>query len=172
MGKPIKEWGVFKFLTKKLPAAAGDIIGAAADIATGKNPVKVIGDLVSGHDELTKEDLQTINRLMARDLEEQKLIFADKADARNMQIQALQQSDTFAKRFVYYFAAGITLFAFLLIGLMFFVEIPRTNTRIIDMALGAVIGTGLITIIQFFFGSSTGSKEKESQIKDLLDGLK
>ena len=51
--------------------------------------------------------------------------------------------------------------------MLFFVTIPEDNQRIIDMAIGILIGTGLVGVIQFFFGSSEGSKSK-SKMLDLL----
>jgi len=172
MNKPIKEWGVVKFLTDKLPDAAGDIAQTALGIATGENPVRAIGDLLSGKDELSKEDIQQAQQLFADDLEREKMMMADRADARSMQTTALQQDDTFAKRFVYYYAAGVTLFAFAIVILMFFVSIPDNNQRILDMSFGVIIGTGLVGIFQYFFGSSKGSKDKAGQIQALMERVK
>lgn len=172
MKKPIKEWGVVKFLTDKVPNAAGDIAETALGIATGENPVKAIADLLSGKDELSKEEIQKAQQLMADDLEREKMMYADRADAREMQKTALQQEDKFSKRFIYYYASAVTLMAFAIIFLLFFISIPDNNQRILDMSFGVVIGTGLVGIFQFFFGSSTGSKQKDGHIKALLERVK
>lgn len=45
--------------------------------------------------------------------------------------------------------------------------------EVINVSLGFLLGTALSTIIGYFFGSSTGSKEKSEQIakqsEDLID---
>ena len=43
---------------------------------------------------------------------------------------------------------------------LFFVEIPTNNAEVLYMTVGIIIGTGFTTVINFFFGSSQGSKDK------------
>jgi hypothetical protein len=86
--------------------------------------------------------------------------YKDTDSARNMQIQALQQSDPFAKQFVYWFAAFLTGTALLYIFLITFWKIPEQNVRFADTVLGFFLGTVVASILQFFFGSSIGSKIK------------
>ena len=90
----------------------------------------------------------------------------DLANARAMQQAALQQDDIFSKRFVYYLTIGVVAFVFIMVTMLFFVEIPTENKTIIDMVVGIVIG-GYTSVMAFFFGSSRGSKEKQTAIDRL-----
>jgi hypothetical protein len=49
---------------------------------------------------------------------------------------------------------------FYLTGITFF-DIPPENVRFVDTVIGFLLGTIVSSIIQFFFGSSLGSKEKD-----------
>ena len=88
--------------------------------------------------------------------------------ARDMQIEALKQGDTFSKRFIYYYASFITLATIAYIYFITFYEIPKDNVRFADTVLGFLLGTLLATIINFFFGSSSGSDKKNEVIARML----
>lgn len=109
----------------------------------------------------------------ANELERERLHQADRASARDMQKAALASDDRFAKRFIYYYAIFITSLTFLFIfWAAFFPGAADTrNDRIIDTVLGFLLGVSLSAIIQFFFGSSAGSKSKEERIGELTDAL-
>lgn len=111
---------------------------------------------------LTNEEAQRVFELIQLD-------YQDLADARDLQKDALSQDDVFSKRFIYYLAIGVVAFVFILIGGLFFVEIPQDNKTIIDMVIGIVIG-GFTSIMAFFFGSSKGSKDKGDQINRMKYG--
>jgi hypothetical protein len=82
------------------------------------------------------------------------------ANARAMQVAALNQDDKFSKRFVMYLAIFWSLTAVTYIFLITFGSIPENNVRFADTILGFLLGTVVATIINFFLGSSAGSKEK------------
>lgn len=58
------------------------------------------------------------------------------------------------KDFTHLLAMAVFLFSALVVLLLFFVEIPVGNQRIVDMVLGVIVGSGLVSIINYFFGSS------------------
>ena len=91
------------------------------------------------------------------------MAYGDVANARNMQVEALRQEDVFSKRFIYIFATFWSLFAAGYIGFITFGHIPEDNQRFADTILGFLLGTVVATILQFFFGSSMGSKEKDKK---------
>ena len=97
------------------------------------------------------------------ELEELKAILDDKKSARDMQIAALGQEDKFSKRFVYYLAV-IIISAAILFGasLMFIEEIPEGNKRLVEMFADIFLFSGGLVVIQFFFGSSKGSQDKDT----------
>jgi len=83
--------------------------------------------------------------------------------AREMQVAALQQDDKFSKRFAYYLASFWSI-----VGAGYIVSatwFPVVNEKMADTVLGFLLGTIVATIINYFFGSSKGSKEKQ----DLLN---
>ena len=96
------------------------------------------------------------------------IILGDKADARSMQKAALAQDDVFSKRFVYYFAIFWSVFAAAYIATITFGHIPEDNQRFADTILGFLLGTVVATILQFFFGSSMGSKEKDVALETVV----
>lgn len=106
------------------------------------------------------------------DFEKEKLEQANTDNARHMQEVALNQSDIFSKRFVYYFAIGWSLFSVLYIGFITFVNIPAPNVRFADTILGFILGTVIATIVNFFFGSSKQSQAKDAALAEAIKGIK
>ena len=156
MGKYKKEHGKSRVGDILRSIGRSDIIekaiGIAGSVASG-NYLGAIKTLISKDSDISPVQLEQINK-------EIELEYQDRADARALQVAALNQDDLFSKRFLYYFALGICGFSMLIVLLLFFVEIPESNQRIVDMILGVIIGSGLISVINFFFGSSQGSKQK------------
>ena len=147
----------------------GDFIRKIGRSDILEKAVNIVGDVASGNylgavRELIKKDPDITPEQQAEAFKLIELDYVDIADARDMQKIALQQDDIFSKRFVYYFAIGIAGFSMIVVGLLFFIEIPDSNRRVVDMILGVVIGSGLISVINFFFGSSKGSKDKTEQM--------
>ena len=97
------------------------------------------------------------------DLETLKAQHANTADARAMQVAALNQSDVFSKRFTMYLTTFWSVCAAIYIGFITFSVIPDKNIRFADTILGFVLGTVLATMLNFWFGSSIGSKEKDKK---------
>lgn len=85
-------------------------------------------------------------------------------DARDMQKEALKQDDKFSKRFVYLFASFWSICAAVYIGFITFGNIPQENIRFADTILGFILGTVMATILNYFFGSSSGSAEKTKML--------
>jgi len=100
------------------------------------------------------------------------MVLADRANARSMQVAALGQNDLFAKRFIYYFATFWSLSSALYIAFITFGEIPEANVRFADTILGFLLGTIVATIVQFFFGSSDSSKQKDGALEAMAGAKK
>ena len=60
---------------------------------------------------------------------------------------------------------------FVLVILLFFATIPTGNSEIVYMSFGTFIGI-VGTVAAFFFGSSSGSKEKSDGIMRVLGKMK
>ncbi len=60
-----------------------------------------------------------------------------------------------------YFAIGIVCVCFAYFFCVTFVDIPEDGKRYADLILGFLIGTAFASVINFYWGSSEGSKSKD-----------
>jgi lipopolysaccharide export LptBFGC system permease protein LptF len=131
------------------------------------NPLSWIGSTIKEirkllDDNITNDEerLTLKNKLTELENLQQAQAFADVDSARKMQREALKQEDKFSKRFVYYFAIVIVIISFGYIFFTSFYSFPIANARIIDLLTGGVIAV-ISTVVNFFFGSSQGSRDKD-----------
>ena len=82
------------------------------------------------------------------------------ANARAMQVAALEQEDLFSKRFVMYFTSYWSFMSCLYVFLITFTAIPADNVRFADTILGFLLGTALAATFNFWLGSSSDSRRK------------
>ena len=158
MKKAFKDTAIGGFLGKVAPAVL-ETVGEAFP------PVKVLAALFDRELQVSGEDQKKFDQLLAQyENEELKLYLADVADARSMQKTALSQEDVFSKRFIYWLTAGSLILGFAYIFVITFLTIPAQNQRFADTILGVVISIIFGTIYNFYFGSSTGSKDKQELI--------
>lgn len=113
----------------------------------------------------------------AHELEMERLRVEDSKSARETQTKRDESQDAMVRRFTYYYAYLITGLTFLFIFLAIFApamldrELPEQSWRVIDTVLGFLLGIGLSAIIQYFYGSSQGSRNKQEQLRELTDRL-
>lgn len=113
----------------------------------------------------------------AHELEMEKLRLEDTKNARSTQTERDKNADPVVRRFTYYYAYVITVFTFMFIIVAIFApkylssEAMRYSSRVIDTVLGFLLGVGLSAIIQFFYGSSSGSQKKSEELSRLTDQL-
>lgn len=138
-------------------AVAGPLGGAAVSAIAAKFGVE---DTVEAVTQAIAGDPDAALKLAQIDLETLKVNQANTADARAMQVAALNQSDVFSKRFTMYLTTFWSICAAIYIGCITFVDIPMGNVRFADTILGFILGTVIATMLNFWFGSSIGSKEK------------
>lgn len=108
---------------------------------------------------IKKADQDFMIRMKELDLEPEKLGNADRSDARNMEIQT---KDYTPKILAFVITAGF----FGLLGILCHYTIPPENVRIIDVILGA-LASAFLAVIQFYFGSSSSSQNKDATIKQM-----
>ena len=121
--------------------------------------------------ELEKEVNRHNEALLNNSLEAEKAYLKDVADARALQVAALGQTDLFSKRYIYYLASFIIVAAFTFGIMLFFIEVPEKNKRLVDMFADVFLFAAGITVIQFFFGNSKSSHDKDqtNAIKDAVN---
>ena len=157
---------LFKLLSGIAPAlatiVAGPLGGAAVTAIAAKFGVE---DTVASVAKAIAGDPEAALKLAQIDLEKIKADYANTADARAMQVAALNQSDIFSKRFTMYLTAFWSVAATLYIWCITFSTIPEQNIRFADTILGFILGTVIATMLNFWFGSSIGSKEKSEALK-------
>jgi hypothetical protein len=121
--------------------------------------------------ELQQEaQLQEAQRaVQTHELELERVLAEDRANARAAQTQRDRNEDPFVRRFTYYYAYLITALTFLFIFIVIFSGPPNDSDvwRVIDTVLGFLMGVGLSAIIQFFYGSSQGSRDKSRELNEL-----
>jgi hypothetical protein len=153
---------VSSLIQNNLPKVAQAVVDKGLDYVQEKTGIELKPDM-------NEEEVKAL-REAAQKHEEFKIEQANKntADARAMQVAALQQDDKFSKRFVMYLATFWSLTAVAYIFLITFTNIPEINVRFADTILGFLLGTVVATILNFFLGSSASSKEKT----EVLAGMK
>jgi hypothetical protein len=161
---PIIKGIVSMLIQNNLPKVAQAVVDKGVDYVQEKTGIEL-------RPEMPAEDVAAL-RERAMQHEEFRIEAAHKntADARAMQVAALQQDDVFSKRFVYYLAAFWSLGAAVYIGFVTFGSIPAANVRFADTILGFLLGTVVATILNFFLGSSEGSKDKTAALKEAIHG--
>lgn len=160
---PILAGIVSTLISNNLPKVAQAVVDKGVDYVSDKLGVELKPDMSS-------EDIQKIAEAAQKHEEfciEQ--AYKDTADARDMQKEALKQTDVWSKRFIYIFAGAWSLFAMVFIFAISFGHIQPESVRFVDTILGFLLGTVVSTVIQFFFGSSVSSRKRTDE---LVEGLK
>ena len=152
--------GLLKSVAPALATAvAGPLGGAAVTAIASKlgvsDSVEEVAKAIAG-------DPAAAQKLQELELEYAKLAQENTKDARAMQVAALQQSDIFSKRFVAYLSAFWSIMAVTYIGFVTFTAIPESNVRFVDTILGFLLGTVVATVLNFWLGSSAGSRAKDT----------
>jgi len=122
-----------------------------------------VADSVEAVTQAVAADPDAALKLAQIDLETIRVQHANTENARAMQVAALAQSDMFSKRFTMYLTSFWSVCAAVYIGFITFSIIPESNVRFADTILGFILGTVIATMLNFWFGSSIGSKEKDAR---------
>jgi len=156
-------------ISKILAGGAGDLIKSIGG-AGG-----IIDTLTTSKEEKAKITLDITNainshveKMAASGQAELDSYLKDMDSARNMQIEALKQGDTFSKRFIYYLAIVVIVMVFVFDMMMFFVKYPAENRDMINMIAGILNSTALVMVLSFFYGSSKGSKDAGERMDTMV----
>lgn len=144
------------------------------DIAEGKISEEQWVKLKAFELEHQEQLLEYRRAIDAHALELEKLRMEDTKNAREVQSGRDKDEGLFIRWFTYIYAFLITGLTFVFIFMaaffpaLFDKELPEQSWRIIDTVLGFLLGVGLSAIIQFYFGSSSGSAKKSEDISRML----
>ena len=135
----------------------------AVDLIKEKTGIDLNNTKELNQDQINKlKQFETENKKLI--LDKMELLLKDRQNAREMQIQALQQDSWFAKNFTNLFAAFWSVLSGFYIVFVTFYAIPPANQRFADTILGFLMGTIIASIIGYYYGSSLGSKEKDKKL--------
>ncbi len=154
---------IFSSGAKGLLDGASDIIGHFVEDPTKK--AELTQQLAALHEQQL-EKLQTL----AEQQYGAQLQDAQNARAREVQVATSAQAPLINKIASPVIAAAVTTGFFGLLFYMLKFNVPPANKDVLNIMLGA-LGTAWITIVSYYFGSSSGSAEKNQQIKNLTDKL-
>ena len=73
----------------------------------------------------------------------------------------MKDSISESKYFIMFLSLFWSFAATAYIGCVTFMDIPESNVRFADTILGFLLGTVVATVLNFWLGSSVGSKEKD-----------
>jgi hypothetical protein len=147
-----------------------DKLGVDLDKSMGTEEGRIkLAQIQAQHEEFL---IQAAITKKNQELEEIKIDNANTSDARDMQKEALKQTDVFSKRYIYYFSTVWSVISMVYIFLITFQTIPAANVRFADTILGFLLGTVIATMFNFFLGSSKSSLDKSVTIETLKDTAK
>ena len=109
--------------------------------------------------EVRKGDQEFAERMKQLDIDVIALAQKDRESARNMQIQTKDKTPRIL-------AASVCGALFSLLAVMSFHDLPAANHDALMLLLGA-LNAAFGAIVQFYYGSSSGSQAKDAVIKDL-----
>lgn len=82
-----------------------------------------------------------------------------------------EEKSWFYRHFIQIYAIYWSIVSTAYIGAITFIQIPESSVRFADLIIGFLLGTVVSTIIQFFFGSSKSSKDKDDAILENMKRL-
>jgi hypothetical protein len=167
MKKPFKETKVGQFLQSKGFDKALDLVGT---FVPGVDLLSDVKDLVLGDKaevKLTPEEQALFLELYQADLQEFQLEIQDRENARNREIQINQSehSSWLAKNIgpliaIVYVSFSMVLYILVLSGTL------KASDNIANQVI-TLVGSVVMLIVGYFFGSSRNSAEKDKTIRNL-----
>jgi len=155
--------GIFSGGAKGLLDGASDLIGKFVEDPTKK------AELTQQLATLQEQHIEKLQTLAEQQYEAQ-LKDAQSARDREVQIATSDKAPMLNKIASPIIAAAVTAGFFGLLFYMLRFNVPPANKDVLNIMLGS-LGTAWITIVSYYFGSSSGSAEKTTQIKSLTEKL-
>ena len=160
--------GILKGVAPMLATAvAGPAGGAAVGWIASK--LGIPDDTIEGVTKALTGNPEMTMKLKELDLEYAKLDAQDRDSARKAyaQVATSEYATKLEKAVVPVLALGVVGLAFMLIGILMFVDTPNDQQQLVIFALG-FITSAAGQVLSFYFGSSQGSKDKTEEMKGML----
>ena len=156
---------LLELLKGAAPALATVVAGPMGGIAVKAIAEKFgVVEEVNAVAEAIAGDPEAAQKLSEIDLKKVEMEYADRANARAMQIAALQQDNPEAKNFIYRFAWFWSFTSVLYFFCVTFAPLPDGGRDFANIILGFLLGTAVANILSFFYGSSKSSQDKTSAL--------
>ena len=145
---------------------AGPLGGAAVSAIAKKLGVE---DTLEAVTKAVQSDPDAALKLREIDLKEIELANKDRDSARNREaaIATSKDAPTLNKIVTPLLALGVVALSFILFAILIFVEVKDNAKDILIYILG-VLSAAVTQILSYYFGSSQGSKDKDSELKGLI----
>ena len=144
------------------PAGGAAVGWIASKLGIPDDTIEGVTTALTGNPELTL-------KLKELDLEYAKLEAQDRDSARKAYatVATSEHATKLDKAVVPILALGVVGLAFLLIGILMFVDTPNDQQQLVIFALG-FITSAAGQVLSFYFGSSQGSKDKTEEMKGMI----
>ena len=145
---------------------AGPLGGAAVSAIAKKLGVE---DTLEAVTKAVQSDPDAALKLREIDLKEIELANKDRDSARNREaaIATSKDAPTLNKIVTPLLALGVVALSFILFAILIFVEVKDNAKDILIYILG-VLSAAVTQILSYYFGSSQGRKDKDSELKGLI----
>jgi hypothetical protein len=151
----LKDRPIFGWLKNKFPELAGKGLEVLGDL-TGRESLEGLGKLIQGKEDMSPEDLQMFSAKMDFEYKCLELEVKDRDSARNREIEIAK-----ANKKDYMMKAtgiiGLGLLVFVVISIVY--KPSLQENKLLIHLLGIIEGVAL-SIFNYYFGSSKGSKDK------------
>ena len=160
MKKPFKETKFGKFLKEKAPR----ILDAVAGL-TGIDALEVVSDLIEGENMNPTDKAEYVRLRQEYEMEVMRMELANVESARSREVGVTQA--TGKPDYAQWTVGAIGL---LIVGAVMYVGLfgVITDKEIYMHILGIIEGAVLLSIFNYYFGSSLGSKNKDNSIHKLM----
>lgn len=156
--KKFKETKVGKFLKDKAPK----ILDTVGDVLPDKGVLGIVKNIISTDKTLTIQDKEELYRLIELDMQD----IAD-ARAREVSVVTSDSAPLINKIIGPCLAIIVISLTFILFYMVMFKKITSVEKDILIYVLGALTSyVGMV--LSYYFGSSSGSKSKDTAIKEFL----
>lgn len=157
---PFKDRPIAKLLKNVAPA----ILNIVADVVPGASVIKTIASMVFKDNTIPPADKEEIQKELDREMEEYNLYLTDLNSSRDMYKSTdHKMADEIAQR-VMKWNLWVVLIALVIEVLFVYFVDDKVLVAVISGAIGLITGALLSErqqVINFFFGSSRGSKDKD-----------